>query len=244
MRPALRPEDRIIVALDVPTARDALALVDELGDLVSFYKFGLELLMANSVEAEGREGLLRTLTRDKKVFVDLKLPEIPATAMRVVGVASEVGARLLTLSNTVARETIAAAKRGRDGRAWPELLYVPFLSSLDETDFAEMTGQDPSTFHEHLLRRARWALDAGVDGFIVSGPEIKVFRDAFPDAPLVSPGIRPAGASTDDHKRSCTPAEAIRLGADFIVVGRPVRDAPNRRDAVRRIAEEIASAND
>ena len=234
----MKPNDRIIVALDVPTSGEALRLVDELSDLVTFYKVGLELLMAG-----GMEKLLEKLVKDKRVFVDLKLPsDIPETVQRVVRLAAKLGVKFLTLSYSAGRETIRAAITGRGDQTSPELLYVPALSSLDQEDFAQMTGRDASEFGEDLLARARKARNEGVDGFVVSGQEIRLVRKAIPDLTLVSPGIRLSGTSHDDHKRACTPSEAIRLGANYIVVGRPIRNAPNPRDATQRIIEEIASA--
>ena len=221
----MKPEERIIVALDVPTAGEALALVEELEGLVSFYKVGLELLLAG-----GLENLLVRLVRDSKVFVDLKLPnDIPETVRRAVAVATRLGVTFLTLSHSATRETLRAAIAGRAGSVHPRLLFVPVLSSLDGSDFAGATQKPASEFGEDLVRRAKSAEGDGVDGFIISGREIGLMRKAFPHATLVSPGIRPAGSPTDDHKRSCTPAEAIRLGADYIVVGRPIRNAAHRR---------------
>jgi orotidine-5'-phosphate decarboxylase len=234
----LLPQQRLIVALDVPTCDEAVAMVEQLGELVSFYKVGLELLMSGGID-----GLLRGLAREKSVFVDLKLPnDIPETVRRAVHVAAEMGVQFLTLSHSASRETIQAALRGRGDHARPELLFVPVLSSLDQADFARESGLDAAAFHGELTRRADEARAAGADGFIVSGREIGVLRARFPEAVLVSPGIRPSGASRDDHKRSSTPSEAIRWGADYIVVGRPIRDSSDRRDAARRIVDEIASA--
>jgi len=227
------------VALDVPTREEAVQIVEELGDLVTFYKVGLELLMSGGMDA-----VLRSLVREKRVFVDLKLPnDIPETVRRVVSLAAAMGSRFLTLSHSASRDTIEAALRGRGDHPGPELLLVPVLSSLDPAEFARQTGQDPEGFQGELLRRADEGKNAGVDGFVVSGREIALLRAHFPNAPLVSPGIRPSGASRDDHKRSSTPAEAIHWGADYIVVGRPIRDARDRRDAARRIVDEIATAH-
>lgn len=239
-RPAakLPPQQRLIVALDVAACGEALQIVEELGDLVSFYKVGLELLMSGGMDAA-----LRSLVREKNVFIDLKLPnDIPETVRRVVNVAARMGVKFLTLSHSASRETIQAALRGRGEHIAPELLFVPVLSSVDQADFAQETGRDAAAFHGELVRRAEDASRAGADGFIVSGREIAVLRARFSGAVLVSPGIRPSGALRDDHKRSCTPAEAIRWGADYIVVGRPIRDAKDRRDAARRIVDEMANA--
>jgi orotidine-5'-phosphate decarboxylase len=239
MKPnALKPEERLIVALDVPTGKEALALVKELSGIVSFFKIGLELLIGGDME-----GLLRALIQESRVFVDLKMPsDIPETVRRTVAVAADLGVRFLTLSHSATRETIQAAVAGRGQHEAPELLYVPVLSSLDRADYAAITGVGVDAFESELVKRAEGARGCGADGFIVSGQEIRLLRDRFPSVTLVSPGIRPAGSPKDDHKRSCTPSEAIRLGADYIVVGRPIRNATNRRDAARRIVDELASA--
>jgi orotidine-5'-phosphate decarboxylase len=234
----VKPQDRIIVALDVPTVEEALGLVHELDGLISFYKVGLELLMSG-----GMDRLLQSLVEGRRVFVDLKLPnDIPETVRRAVTLAADKGVEFLTLSGSATVETIEAAASGRGGRAKPRLLFVPFLSSLDRSDFSRQTQSSDSEFEDLLRERTERARGAGADGFIVSGPEIKLLRDRYRDTLLVSPGIRPEGSSKDDHKRSCTPAEAIRLGADYIVVGRPIRNASNRRDAAERIIGEVALA--
>jgi orotidine-5'-phosphate decarboxylase len=238
MKPQLEPRERIIVALDVPTSVDALRIVRELKGLVSFYKVGLELLMSG-----GMGDLLRSLVQEHSVFVDLKLPnDIPETVGRVVNIAADIGVKFITLSNSATRETIAAAVAGRVGRPDPQLLYVSFLSSLDRTDFAQQYGRPESDFEPFLEERTTVAKEAGAEGFIVSGKEIAFLRKRYPRGQtlIVSPGIRLSGAPKDDHKRTCTPAEAIQLGADYIVVGRPIRNAPNKREAVQHIIDEIA----
>jgi orotidine-5'-phosphate decarboxylase len=239
------PEERLILALDVPSHDEALRVVEELEGLVSFFKVGLELLMAGGIET-----LLRRLAAEKRVFLDLKLPgDIPATVQAVVRSASSIGVRFLTLSHSAGETTIRAAVAGREqghsGKAQTELLGVPFLSSEDATDFARQSGQSASDFQDVLLARASAAKSAGVDGFIVSGKEIELLRSSFPEATLVSPGVRPTWSPKDDHKRACTPAQAIEWGADYLVVGRPIRSAPGRdarRDAAKRVIDEIASA--
>lgn len=235
----MKPEDRIIVALDVSTHREALSIVEDLQDLVSFYKVGLELLMSG-----GMDELLRALVQKHNVFVDLKLPsDIPETVSRVVGLAADLGVKLITLSNSATRGSIVAALAGRGGRVDPKLLYVSSLSSLDRTDFAQQYGRPEADFESFLKQQTASAKASGVDGFIVSGQEIRLLRTSYPEALIVSPGIRPVGASKDDHKRTCTPAEAIALGADYIVVGRPIRNAPDRRAATQRIIDELTAVD-
>lgn len=235
---SLTPADRLIVALDVPSTDEALAIVQELRGLASFYKVGLELLMSG-----GMDVLMKTLTGEGyRVFVDLKLPnDIPETVARTVAVSARLGASFLTLSNSVTEATLRAAVKGRAPHPRPELLFVPFLSSQSRADFANQYGRPESEFEAFLAQRSHAARAAGADGFIVSGPEIAVLRKEHPDVVLVSPGIRPSGTKTDDHQRSCTPSEAVRLGADHIVVGRPIRDAVDRRKTVQAILDELAS---
>jgi orotidine-5'-phosphate decarboxylase len=238
---AATPAERVIVALDVPTQAEARQLVDDLDGLVTFFKVGLELFMGGGVET-----LLRELAESRRLFADLKLPDdIPATVTNVVRVAAATGVTFLTLSHSAGPDTIAAALRGRGSGRSPQLLFVPFLSSQDEADFARHTGRPASEFQVDLVARATQAKGAGADGFIVSGREIALLRQHFSDATLVSPGIRPDWAAADDHKRSTTPGEAIRLGADYIVVGRPIRKAGDRaarREAAKRVIDEVALA--
>ena len=228
-------KDKIIVALDVPTAADALAMVEQIGELISFYKVGLELVMAG-----GSETLIAKLVESKRVFLDMKLPnDIPTTVERAVASAARLGVTFLTLSNSATSETIRAALEGRGASPYPKLLYVSFLSSLDRSDFARHYSRPESEFEAYLKERTEAALEAGVDGFIVSGDEIGVLRQQHPGAILVSPGIRPSWSKADDHKRARTPREALSLGSDYLVIGRPLRDAPNRREAAQRVIAEL-----
>jgi orotidine-5'-phosphate decarboxylase len=231
-------KDRLIVALDVPTVDEALRVVERL-DNVSFFKIGLQLFMTG-----GLPTLLQAL-RQKQVFVDLKIPgDIANTISAVVDLCVTMNVTFLTLSESMPLPGIAAARTARNARhsSDPKLLTVPFLSSLDESDLeaGAAGGADLDTF---ILKRAHAAIQAGCDGMIASGRAIQVCRQAFARPTIiVSPGIRPAGASTDDHKRHTTPAEAIRLGADYLVVGRPILKDPDPREAARRISDEIDGA--
>jgi orotidine-5'-phosphate decarboxylase len=233
----LTGKDRLIVALDVPTVDEALTIVEQL-DNVSFFKVGLQLFMTG-----GLQSLLQSL-RQKQVFVDLKVPgDIANTISAVVDICVNMKVTFLTLSESMPLPAIRSARAARDARHsdGPKLLTVPFLSSLDASDLPSVAAgeNDLETF---ILKRAHAAIEAGCDGMIASGQAIQVCRRAFPSSIIVSPGIRPAGASSDDHKRHTTPTEAIRLGADYLVVGRPILKAPDPRGAASRIIDEIDAA--
>jgi orotidine-5'-phosphate decarboxylase len=233
----LTGKDRIIVALDVPTVDEALAAVERL-DNIAFFKVGLQLFMTG-----GLPDLLQAL-RHKRVFVDLKLPgDISNTIAAVIDACVTMNVELLTLSESMPLPAIRAARAARAARhsALPKFLTVPFLSSLDATDLPAGAGAENSLAGV-IVKRAQAALDAGCDGIIVSGDAIGACRRAFPSTLIVSPGIRLANASTDDHKRHTTPAEAIRLGADYLVIGRPILKATDPREAAQRIIEEIDRA--
>jgi orotidine-5'-phosphate decarboxylase len=233
----LRGKDRIIVALDVPTVDEALASVERL-DNISFFKVGLQLFMTG-----GLPDLLHAL-RTRRVFVDLKLPgDISNTIAAVIDACVNMNVELLTLSESMPLPAIRAARAARAARnsSHPKFLTVPVLSSLDASDLPE-SAVGGNGVEAVIVKRAQAALDAGCDGIIASGDAIQVCRRAFPSTLIVSPGIRPAGASTDDHKRHTTPAEAIRLGADYLVIGRPILKAPDPRAAAQRIIEEIDRA--
>jgi orotidine-5'-phosphate decarboxylase len=234
----MRAADRLIVALDVPTIRQALELVDRL-DNVSFFKIGWQLFMTGEV---------RTLIdhlRSKKVFLDLKLPgDIGNTINAAVEVSVEMNVRFLTLSDSMPEAGIRAASQARKQSKQPKLLVVPALSSMDATDLRH-TSPDGSAVQvdDYIVNRGAAALAAGCDGLIVSGSAIRMCRERFPSAILVSPGIRPTGSTADDHKRHTTPGEAIQLGADYLVVGRPIRHAANPREAAERVIAEIQNAS-
>ena len=229
--------DRLIFALDVPTPERALELIEQLDGVVTSYKIGLELMMSG-----GSAAVLDRL-KGKNVFIDLKLPaDIDTTIERAVSVAADRGVRFCTLSTTATRRNIEAAKRGRGDRPYPELLFVSFLSSMGEDDFVELYGGQPENFREWLVERCRVAVGHGCDGLIVSGDEISAVREALPEAVIVSPGIRPGGHGTDDHKRSATPGKAIGMGSDWLVVGRPIRDADDPRAVAEGIVAEIEAA--
>ena len=228
------PGERLIVALDLAGRGPALGLVDRLGDLVSFYKVGWQLFIG-----AGFAFVHELRERGKKVFLDVKMNDIEATVEAAVGnIGAEV--EFLTIHGTAA--TARAARRGRGDRARPRLLMVTALSSLDSADLRAASAEPGLDIDDYAVRRARDALDAGCEGLIASGRSVGRIRSAFPerDFLLVVPGIRPAGTSSDDQKRILTPREAARDGGDYLVVGRPVRDAPDPEASAARIVDEIA----
>jgi orotidine-5'-phosphate decarboxylase len=233
----LKGKDRLIVALDVPTVKEALALVETL-DNVYFFKIGLQLFLTGHLPK-----LLKEL-RQKQVFLDLKVPgDIGNTIAAVMNQCIAARVHFLTLSESMPLPAITAAKTARDatGNQYPKLLMVPFLSSLGAEDL-NVVSADEHDLDTFILKRAHGAIEAGCDGLIASGDAISLCRKAFPNAIIVSPGVRPTGSSTDDHKRHTTPGEAIRRGADYLVVGRPIRNAANPREAAARIIAEIDTA--
>jgi orotidine-5'-phosphate decarboxylase len=227
------PGDRLIVALDAPDAIEAERLVAKLGDGVRFYKIGLELAYGGGL------GLAPKLAAaGKKVFVDLKLHDIPNTVERATAQIARLGAHFLTVH--AYPQTMRAAAAGARGSKL-KLLAVTVLTSCDDADLAE-AGYALGV-KELAARRAAQAQAAGLDGLVASASEAALLRATVGDSLfLVTPGIRPAGASIGDQKRVATPAEAIAAGADYLVVGRPVTQSPDPRAAAREIVAEIAAA--
>jgi orotidine-5'-phosphate decarboxylase len=241
----LSGKDRLIVALDVPTHAQAFELVNQLNN-VSFFKIGLELFMAGDVL-----GFIKKLqdqrAADGGVFVDLKLAgDIPDSIAALVEACMALNVRFIRLVESVplaiTLQTLRAAKAARGSARDPKLLMVPLLSSLNTEDLREVGIE--TDLDTYILGRGLAMVDHGCDGLIVSGDAIKGCRDAFgPNVALVSPGIRPLWASSiGSHKRYTTPEQAIRLGADYLVVGKPITQNSDPRGAAERIIEEIDSA--
>ena len=236
---AVRPEtprrianrERLIFALDVPDLAGAKELVGRLGDSVVFYKIGLELATSRHYF----ELLDWLLARDKKVFADLKLHDIPATVTAAVRQLALCGATFLTVHGDRAVAEAAAQAKGEHLK----VLAVTVLTSVAAADLAEM-GIALSV-EELVLKRARSSVAAGCDGVIASGLEAAPLRAALPaKALVVTPGIRPAEGARDDQRRVVTPTLAFKSGADHIVVGRPIRDAADPYRAASAIQQEIA----
>lgn len=229
-----RLHDRLIAALDVPDAEAARALVTRIGDAVGFYKIGMELCMA-----PGFFELLAWLkAQDKQVFVDLKFFDIPETVARAVGNLAARGADFCTVhGNQSIMEAAAKAKSGS-----LKVLAVTALTSLDQGDLDDLGFQ--CDIAELVLSRARRALAAGCDGVVSSGLEVaRLRREAPRELICVTPGIRPVENRVEaDQKRVMSPAEAIKAGADYLVVGRPIRDAADPRAMALSLQAEIAAA--
>ena len=227
------PRQRLIVALDVSSIAEAEALLARLGDSVGFYKIGYQLGFAGGLD------FARALTdTGKQVFIDMKLHDIGNTVAQGVKSIARMGASFLTVH--AYPQTMHAAVEARGGSRL-RILAVTVLTSYNDADLAA-AGYD-FTVPELVAERAAQARDIGVDGVVCSAAEAELLRPALgPGMVLVTPGIRPATADTDDQKRVMTPAAAIKAGADYLVVGRPVIAAPDPKAAADAIVAEIAAA--
>jgi orotidine-5'-phosphate decarboxylase len=227
-------DPRLIVALDVSSRAVAEALVSRLDDAVTFYKVGLQLLAVGGMETAA--DLKR---RGKSVFLDWKLHDIGATVEKATAAIADVGAGdFITVH--AEPQVLAAAVKGRGGASL-KILGVTVLTSLADADLAEI-GYDLAV--ERLVeRRVRQVLEAGADGVIVSPREAALARRiGGPELLVVTPGVRPAGASLDDQARAATPAQTLQQGASHIVCGRPITAAADPRAAALAIAAEMAGA--
>jgi orotidine-5'-phosphate decarboxylase len=228
----IEPRDRLIVALDVPSVAAADALVTRLGDAVSFYKIGYQLAFAGGLP------LAEKLARGgKQVFLDLKLHDIGNTVAKGVESVVRLGAAFLTVHAYPQTMKAAVAARGSSDL---RILAVTVLTSYDDADLAA-AGYD-FTVEELVAERAAQARDMGVDGIVCSAAEARDLRPIVGHMTLVTPGIRPAGADGGDQKRIMTPAAALAAGADYLVVGRPIVEAPDPRAAAVAIVAEMTAA--
>ncbi|WP_109484467.1 orotidine-5'-phosphate decarboxylase [Occallatibacter savannae] len=235
--PISAARQRLIVALDVPDAATALHLVDRLEGTCSWFKVGLELYVA-----AGPSVLQPIIDRGHNVFLDLKLHDIPNTVAGAARSAAQLGARMLTLHASGGPAMLSAAKDALAGLTNPpELLAVTVLTSMDAGQLhATGVGRIPSSQVELL---AKMGMEAGIRGFVCSPQEVATLRALTgPEGVLVIPGIRPAGAAIGDQKRIAGPAEALRLGASYLVVGRPITQAPNPAEAAAAILKEMSDA--
>ena len=230
----LAPRVRLIVALDMPDVGEALRLVERIGESAVFYKVGMELAYGGGLP------LVSELSAaGKQVFLDLKLHDIPNTVERATAQAAKLGARFLTVH--AYPQTMRAAVAGAKGSRM-QILAVTVLTSYDDTDLFDAVYRFGVV--ETVRRRAEQALELSVDGLVASPAEAAMARQTVgARLLLVTPGIRPAGGTVGDQKRVATPAEAIRNGADYLVVGRPVTQSPDPRVAAEAIVAEIGEAH-
>ena len=226
-------KDRIIVALDVPTKQEALELIEKLRDQISFFKIGLQLYTA-----EGPEIVRAVSSTGCKVFLDLKLHDIPNTVARAVESAGRLGTQMLTVHLSGGSEMVRAATAARANNML--LLGVTVLTSSTEQTLREIgvaSGMD-----DQVLRLAKLGVEAGIDGVVASPHEIKPLRREFDNKiKIVVPGIRPGGAETNDQKRTMSPRDALDASADYLVIGRPITAHRDPREAVDRILEDLRS---
>jgi orotidine-5'-phosphate decarboxylase len=226
--------DKVIVALDVPTLREAYHIVTRLGDEATFYKIGYRLAFAGGLQ------LAAELAREgKKIFLDLKLHDIGNTVQQ--GVESLTAMNLAFLTVHAYPQTMRGAIDGR-GDSTLRLLAVTALTSYDDGDLHDAGYR--MAVRDLVRLRAQQARIAGIDGIVCSAAETEIVREAIgPDMVIVTPGIRPAGSAVGDQKRTLTPAEAIRAGVDHLVIGRPIIQAADPRAVANAIMDEISQVS-
>ena len=222
--------DKIIVALDVPTSKAALKLISDLYSTVNYFKVGMQLYTATGPT------VIRGASFLGKVFLDLKLHDIPNTVANAVAAASTLGVQMLTIHLSGGSEMIRAATAARAKNML--LLGVTVLTSSTEKTLREIGIRDK--VDDQVLRLARLGVEAGIDGVVASPHEIKALRREFgSEIKIVVPGIRPSWSGHGDQKRTMTPREALQAGADYLVIGRPIIAHPNPREAVATILDEL-----
>jgi orotidine-5'-phosphate decarboxylase len=230
--------ERLIVALDVGNVKAAEAIVHELGETVSFYKLGWHLLLDRDFHK-----LLAQLKEDKKdIFLDFKVFDIPATIEGAVRAACFLGAKFITVVGQ--REIIKAAVKAR-GDSSLQILVVTLLTYMNQQDLTSEYGSS-MTLDDFIRERAKFAARENCDGVISSAQEVRLIRDSIErnDFAIVTPGIRPKGASVDDQKRIATPYDAIRNGSNYLVIGRPIIQASQKQEAALAILSEMQTALD
>lgn len=232
-------DDRLIVALDVHTMEDVKKLVGELGDSVSFYKVGMELFYS-----VGPEVVSWLKSEGKQVFLDLKLHDIPNTVAEGLCSLMGLGANILDIHTSGGYAMMKAAAEGlkraadEQGIARPKLIGITILTSINQDEWQDMGNV--VNIKGQVVRLAKLAKKAGLDGVVASPQEAELVREACgDDFMVVTPGIRPAGSSLDDQSRVATPEWALRNGATHLVVGRPIRAAAHPREAALSIIKEI-----
>jgi orotidine-5'-phosphate decarboxylase len=223
--------DKIVVALDVATKSEAMRLVEQLREQISFFKIGLQLYTA-----EGPEIVRAVIASGAKIFLDLKLHDIPNTVARAVESASELGVEMLTIHLSAGSEMIRAAVAARKREM--SILGVTVLTSSTQHTLDEIGIEEQ--LDRHVLRLGNLGVAAGIDGVVASPFETRFLRNELGDKiKIVVPGVRPSWAEPGDQKRFMTPREALEAGANYLVIGRPITAHKNPREAVERILEEL-----
>ena len=232
----LKPEERIFCAIDTTNLDKALELALALKGAVGGFKLGKEFFTAN-----GPEGVKKISEIGQRIFLDLKYHDIPNTVAGAIAAASNLNCYMLTIHSSGGAAMVQAAAKAKDNNSTPHILAVTVLTSLNETDLVQL-GQTPPVANQ-VLRLGKLALENGADGLVASPKEVAALRASQgPKCLLVVPGIRPTWASTDDQKRVMTPGDAVKAGADFLVIGRPITQSDNPRAAANRITDEIMNA--
>lgn len=227
--------DRLILALDVPSAEEADQLMRRVEGTVRFVKIGLELYTA-----AGPDVVRRALDRGNRVFLDLKFLDIDETVRRATARVAELGVEFLTVHAN--RKALNAAVEGKEDRPL-KLLAVTVLTNFDSADLRDMGIQ--WSVADLVTARAKLAAELGCDGVVASGEEpATIRRNVGPKLLIVTPGIRPAGKGLDDHARPTTPTQSIKAGSDYLVVGRPIRDAADPKEAAQAVLAEMQAAFD
>lgn len=237
--------DRVIVALDVPTAEEARRVIDELGSSggAGAFKIGLQLFTAAGPD------FVREVAAQHRVFLDLKFHDIPNTVAKASVEAARLGVWMFNVHASGGQEmmrravTEVASVCENEGRTRPLLIGVTVLTSSDTNTLREIGIEREAT--RQVLHLARLASECGLDGVVASPHEITQIRTAVdrPGFVIVTPGVRPDFATNDDQKRVMTPRRAVSEGADYLVIGRPVLEAPDRAEALRKICEEVDAAD-
>ena len=228
----------LIIALDVASRARALAMVDRLGEEVDFYKVGLELYTRSG------PGLVRELSRRKKrVFLDLKLHDIPNTVTGAVRAAADLGVELLTIHIAGGGKMMEVAALAAEDRV--ALLGVTLLTSLSPSDVEDIWGHPISSLREQVVRLATLSHESGLDGVVASPQEVQALRRRLgKEFLVVTPGIRLPGAEVDDQARVATPAQAARAGASHLVIGRAVTAAADPAAALKKVRRSLESSGD
>ena len=233
----MEPKDRIIIALDFDSAAESLKLVEQLRGRVGLFKVGSQLFTA-----EGPSVVGKIMAMGERVFLDLKLHDIPNTAAKAAKVAQAMGVSMITVHAGGGFGMMAAVMGGLKSPSLdqnrPLVLAVTLLTSLAPSDLDRLgLGSSPA---DQVVRLAHVAIEAGVDGLVASPAEVALLRRNFGSFPLLlTPGIRPAGIALNDQARVATPEAALKNGADYLVIGRPVTASPNPLESLNRILETI-----